>query len=508
MPGSDDYTSNQSATLRAMTATSTMQPNFIIIQGEDAGRALSCYGDPDARTPCLDALAADGCRYDQAFSTAPVCAPSRSTMATGRYAWSMGTHAMRSTLLDAPRTFTESLREAGYYVDWADKTDFNFEPREGHADRLLGHRDTWIEALRNDRLSDAPFCLYANLSVTHESTMWGPAEDRGGAVEERIAREPSLPSEQRVSPDAVRVPAYLPDTLETRTDIARFYEAVAIMDQQAGTILDALRESRHSDNTYVIFLTDHGRGLPREKRWCYGAGLHLSFLVKGPDIAPGTQSDRLISWVDLAPTVLSLAGLPLPADYEGRAFLGPQEAAARDTVFAGRDRMDECFDRVRVARDARYHYIRNDFPEIPYAQRLHYMETMGSMKVLRSRHAHGQLDARTGVFMQSTKPAEELYDTQTDPDMVQNLAADPAHAQTLHRLRDRLRELEGEIPDLGRRRERELVEDGIVANRLEEYRERLRPLPEAYALGDHRDGILEMPGSETRPSGPSGPPSA
>lgn len=477
------------------------RPNFIIIQAEDAGRALGCYGDPDARTANLDRLARRGCRYDNAFSTAPVCAPSRTTTACGRYAWSMGNHAMRCTLVEPPRTFTEELREGGYYVDWAEKTDFNFEPRPGHADHCWGGHERWRDALARGEFRDQPFLLYTNLGITHESTMWDPAVSNPGAMKGRIHEEWQLPAALRPDPGKVRVPAYLPDTLEVRTNIARFYEAVALMDQQVGRILEALDASGQREETYVLFLSDHGRGLAREKRWLYGAGIHLSLLLSGPGIGANTVSERLVSWVDLAPTVLGLAGVAIPEDYEGVAFWGQAEGPERECVYAGRDRMDETFDRSRAVRDREFHYIRNYYPEIPWMPNHHYMNFMGTTHVMRTLHAQKRLRATAAGFLAAEKPVEELYDPEADPDMVVNLAGDARYGEVLERMRGRLEAFQAEVRDLGEEPERALIERGILTDRLEEYRQRLAPLPESFALGGHRMPLLEMPESGGAESG-------
>ena len=473
------------------------KPNFIIIQGEDSGRQLGCYGIPDACTPHLDQLAASGCRFDNAFSTAGVCAPSRGCMVTGRYQWSLGNHHMRSRLVEPPRTFTEELRDAGYFVSWGDKTDFNFEPRPQFADEYEkdNHR-LWRDRLAAGEFNECPFLLYTNLFVTHESTMWPPNPQPWCAAPQRLAERHRLQPGQVPKPSEVRVPAYLPDDYEVRHEITRFYEALAIQDLLAGDLLKALEESGQKENTYIIYLTDHGRGLPREKRWPYAAGIHNSLLVSGPGIEPGEVCDDLVSWVDIAPTVLSLAGCPIPADYEGQAFLGKEKAPARDFIFAGRDRMDCVYDRVRCAREKRFHYIRNFYPDLPRAQRLPYGEKRATMQVLRQENALGRLNPQQADFMRPNRPLEELYDAETDPDMVHNLAGDPAHSATLIRLRDALDAQLRQTGDLAERSERELIDAGIIHDDLEgRYREEARePLPEAFALGGMRQSVVEMPG--------------
>jgi N-sulfoglucosamine sulfohydrolase len=459
-----------------------MKPNIMLLVAEDTGRHHGCYGDPVGRTPAIDHLAAQGARYTQACSTAPVCAPARSSLVTGRYPWALGTHHMRSTLLRPPQLFTEALREAGYFVNWANKTDFNFEPPVSFADE----RSEWFDALASGSLNGRPWFLYHNFGVTHESSIWPETWSTEVA--------PRLPAEQQ-DPSRVPVPSYLPDTPEVRADLARYYDALAVQDQQVGRALAALEASGEAENTLVIYLSDHGRGLPREKRWCYGAGVHLPLIVRWPGkIAPGSVNEELVNWVDLAPTFLSVAGAPPDPAHHGRDFLGANAAATppRACCFAGRDRMDEAFDRVRAAYDGRFHYIRNDFPDLPYAQRVTYMERQATTMVLRQRGADGQLPPAAQAWLARRKPAEELYDAAEDPDMVNNLAADPGHATTLARLRSALEENLARFGDLGRRSERSLIDQGLVADRLPEYAARLEPLPEHLQIGN-RLTTLEMP---------------
>ncbi len=467
------------------------RPNFILLQGEDAGRYLGCYGDPLARTFHLDQLAAQGCVFSNGFSTAPVCAPSRGTMVCGQYAWSLGNHHMRCMLTEPPRTFTEELRDAGYYVNWANKTDFNFEPREEFAD----DRCEWADMLREGRLPrDKPFFLYHNFIVTHESTMWQPDNEWWCAANERLENDWRLDPEDRPNPDEVRVPAYLADHPEIRHEITRFYEALAIMDKQAGELLEALEASGQAENTYVIYLTDHGRGLWREKRWPYDAGIHLSLVIRGPGIERGSVNEDLLSWVDLAPTILSLAGVPIPGHYQGQVFLGPQKAAPRSEVFAGRDRMGEVYDRVRVVREDRLHYCRNYYPHLPYAQRCWYMTHLATTGVMRELMAQDQLSWEQAQFLSDKRPPEELYDAETDPDMVHNLAEDPAYAADLERLRRKLDAHLAQVGDLAEKSERELIDEGIIEDHLETYYKRGVPLPERHAIGGHfRETIVERP---------------
>ncbi len=441
----------------------------MLLQGEDVGRHLGCYGDPDGRTPNLDRLASDGARYTKAYSHAPVCAPSRGGMVTGCYPWSIGNHFMRCRLQDPPRCFTHELRDAGYHVSWPTKLDFNFEPREGWCD----DQDPWWQK----DAPEGPFFVYRNFSLTHESRMFDPPPDWHDFM-------PDLPAELRHKPEEVTPPPYLPDTPELRRQLVAYHDALSAIDLRIGECLRWLDEQGRPEDTLVIFLTDHGRGLPREKRWCYDAGVHLPLILRWPRrIEPGSVVDDLVGWVDVAPTLLSLAGAPVPEHYQGQVFFGKAKTVRREHVFFGRDRMDGVFDKVRGAADGRWHYIRNDAPGLPYAQRQDYMEQQPTVPVMRRMWAEGKLEGDAGIFFQPTKPREELYDLENDPSMLRNLSGDPEHAATLGRLRTALEQQLAMTGDLGETDEHELVARGLVADRIEEYRKRHQPLPAEQKIG-------------------------
>jgi N-sulfoglucosamine sulfohydrolase len=442
----------------------TDRPNIVLLQGEDVGRHLGCYGDPVARTPNLDALAAQGTRYDQAFTHAPVCAPSRGGMVTGKYAYSLGNQHMRSTLAHAPRIFTQELRDAGYVVNWHTKLDFNFDPQDGWRDSS----EPWHEKSPPDQ----PFFLYENFHVTHESSMFPEIPEWQGPPPPEAAHTP------RHRPEDMQPPPWLTDCPELREQLVRYYNAFSVIDAQIGRRLAWLEEQGLADNTIVMFLSDHGRGLPREKRWCYDAGVHLPLIIRWPEhLKPGSVSHDPVAWVDIAPTILSLAGAAIPADYQGRIFLGPDKSAPRDTCFGGRDRMDEVYDRVRFARTKDWHYIRNFTPHLPWAQTQTYMENQKIMGVMRNQWAHGTLTESTRTFFQPQKPGEELYDAVNDPDCMNNLAGDPAYQGILSGMRARLDTHLREVNDLGEMSEEDMIEEDILTDTLKEYRERAAPLP-------------------------------
>lgn len=445
------------------------RPNIVVMMCEDTGRHFGCYGEDYACTPIIDQFAREGTLYSNAFTHAPVCAPSRGGYVTGRYPFSLGNHHMRSTLAHPPRLFTHELRDAGYQVSWATKLDFNLDPTDGWRDT----DQRWWEAPPPTE----PFFAYVNFGVTHESSMWRSPDDQARAT----AR---VRDDQRHDPAGAPVPGYIPDLPEARQMIAAYHDSLTQLDHEAGDVLRWIDQNDLRDNTLVILTADHGRGLLREKRWCYDAGVHLPLIMRWPgQIEPGRINDELVAWVDMAPTFCSLAGAPIPPEYQGQIMLGPDKAPPRQYVYGGRDRMDESYDRTRFARDEQFHYIRNFYPEIPWAQRLSYMEQQSVLQRMRPMFAAGELTGPAAAFMQPTKPPEELYDAQADPEMLNNLADDPAHASQLSRLRAELDRFLDEVQDIAVKSERQLIEEDVLTDRLDEYHQRVQPLPEAQRLG-------------------------
>lgn len=441
------------------------RPNIVWLMGEDMGPELGCYGDLNADTPNMDRLAGQGVRFTHCYTHAPVCAPSRSGLITGRYPIRIGTHHMRSTLLKPPPMFTEYLRKIGYTVAWPiklpgfGKTDFNFElPKDA-----FDVTEDWTK-----NMPKPPFFGFYNLVMSHESQVRAPRE--------KLESWFSV-LKKRHDPAKMRVPAYYPDTPEVRRDLATYYDLVSFVDYQIGLVLDRLEKAGIAGNMVIILSGDHGRGLPRSKRWVYHQGIHVPLIVRWPDqIKPGIVRDDLVSFIDFAPTTLALAGAEIPKDLDGQVFLGPKAASPRKYVYAARDRMDEAYDRIRTVLDKRFQYIRNFHTELPYAQRIAYMEEMPTMQVWRRWHAEGKLVGPQKLFFAPTKPKEELYDIEADPDEVKNLADNPKYQAKLKELRAALDGWIGKTKDMGAIPERELIRRGIVADRLSEYEKRKAPV--------------------------------
>jgi len=413
------------------------RPNILWISCEDMSPDLGCYGDRYATTPNLDRLAAHGVRYTNAFAHAGVCAPARSGIITGMYPTTIGTHQMRCLGVPPPyvKCFTEYLRAAGYYCTNNVKTDYQF------AAPITAWDENSRRAHWRNRSSGQPFFSVINLTVTHESQIRSNME----GVRAPLA---SLAPDEKHDPAEAVLPPYYPDTLPVRKDWAQYYDTMTLMDRQAGQILEQLDEDGLMDDTIVWFWADHGRGLPRAKRWIYDSGIHVPLIIRVPEkyrkiampdnpeaLRSGTVNDDLVSFIDFAPTMLSLAGVKIPGYMHGRAFLGGQRAAPREYVFAVRDRMDGTYDMIRAVRDKRFKYIRNYMPHITYAQYIDYMEMMPTMQEMRRLHAEGKLSGPPTLYFRERKPVEELYDTQSDPHEIRNLADEPQYEEVLERMR-------------------------------------------------------------------------
>jgi uncharacterized sulfatase len=451
---------------RATRATQTAgRPNILWISTEDMSPDLGCYGDSYAVTPNIDRLAAQGMRYTNAFSTAPVCAPSRSAIITGMYPTTIGSMHMRSKAVPPAgvKAFTEYLRAAGYYCTNNSKTDYNFEaPPANRPPDTVWDESGATAHWRNRPDKSRPFFAVFNIMVTHESQIRVP----DAQYKKNTA---ALKPEQFHDPAKAELPPYYPDTPPARKDWARYYDNITAMDYIVADILKQLEDDGLADNTVVFFWGDHGRGLPRAKRFLYDSGLRVPLIARWPGrIQPGTVTDELVCLFDLGPTALSLAGAPIPAHMQAQAILGPQKKAPRQYAFAHRDRMDESYDMMRSVMDKRYHYIRNFHPDRPYAQYIDYMEEMPTMKELRRLYKDHMNALTTNYgkalnpaqlrFMAAEKPPEELYDTPADPHEINNLADSPPHQAILKQMRAALDKWRKETKDLGDVPEMELRE--------------------------------------------------
>lgn len=418
------------------------RPNVLWLSCEDIGPALGCYGDEEAHTPKLDALAGQGARFDAAFGVCGVCAPNRSCIITGIYPTSLGTQNMRSTV-DLPphiKCFPEYLRDAGYYCTNNAKTDYQFAPPKSAWDES-SRKAHW----RNRPDPSQPFFSVFNFENTHESRVNQPPDSRS-----LVSAKRALKPEEFHDPQDMKLPPYYPDNPVLRKQWANYYDLVTALDYWVGGLLQELEEDGLAENTVVLYWSDHGVGFPRAKRWPYDSGLRVPLIVRWPGrIEPGSLRSDLVSFVDFAPTALSLAGVPVPGHMQGQVFLGDATPEPREYIFGFRDRMDERADHIRAVRDTRFKYLRNYDPYTPYAQRLAYAEKYDFYRELRRLHESGELEGPERLYWRETKPLEELYDLPADPHELRNLAESEEHAPVLERMRKALDQWMTETVDLG-----------------------------------------------------------
>jgi arylsulfatase A-like enzyme len=453
----------------AIKRSPSERPNILWLVSEDNDALLGCYGDQLARTPTLDKLARQGVLFERCFAQ-PVCAPSRFTLISGIYAVSCGpANHMRAQgkIPSWLRGFPAFLRAAGYYTSNNAKTDYNSR---------ISIRDAWDESGRNahwrKRANPAQaFFSVFNHEVTHESCLF-PAKD--------VAFE-FTPTD----PAQVRIPPYQPDTPEMRADWARYYDHMAILDRQVAAKLKALEDDGLAENTIVFYYSDNGGVLPRSKRFLQESGTHVPLIVYFPpkwrQLAPARPGSRIkdpVTFVDFAPTVLSLAGVKVPDYMHGRAFAGTARAAPNKFVFLTRDRMDERYDMMRSVVDGRWLYIHNYRPDLPFVQPLEYMfQARGYQSWARVAN-EGKLTSATAQFW-GEKPTEELYDLKDDPDSVKNLAGEAAHRAPLNRMRAALKERVLAVKDNGFLPEGSALEGYEASRKLSAY-----PVERVFALAN------------------------
>lgn len=418
------------------------KPNILWLTCEDNNvNWVGCYGNPHADTPNIDALAAEGFQYMHCYANAPVCAPSRSTWITGIHALSMGTHPMRSRYPiphDRISYYPDLLKDAGYFVGNAKKTDYNIGGRDDKSPWDTDKVD-W-EQLKTQQ----PFFMIINNTKSHESKAFGDIDNTTH------------------DPKNVRLAKYHPDIPDMRKNYAHYHDQVKKMDADIGLALQQLEEMGLAENTIVIHNSDHGGVIARSKRFLFNSGTHCPLIVRIPEkfkhlrpAKPGTKIEDLVSFIDMTKTWLDICGAEKPDYLQGKVFLGPNKES-RDYHVSFRTRMDERCDNVRAIRDKRFLYIRNYMPYAPWGQHLNYLWNMRATQAWEAHHKAGKTDAVTGRFFR-TKPMEELYDTAADPDNVNNLIDDPKYVAEAKRLSEELDQWQRQHFDAGLLPESEIV---------------------------------------------------
>ncbi|MGH0036382.1 MAG: sulfatase family protein [Myxococcota bacterium] len=454
--------------------------NLLLLVAEDMSARVGAFGDPVAATPNLDRLAREGTRFTRVFTAAPVCAPSRAALVTGLHPISIGAQHMRTSSRPAGgyaavpppevKAFPELLRRAGWFTFTDAKLDYQFSGVwSGTGPSTIWSREGASASWRERTHDEQPFFGLLNFGVTHESGVF-PAlfeawPHSAAHLFMQLARAWVYGIPDEVDPALaarIEVPPSYPDTPSVRRDLARHYANIQQMDAQVGEILAQLEADGLADSTLVVWTTDHGDGLPRSKRDLTDGGLHVPLIVRWPEARrpperePGDVDDRLVSFVDIAPTLLAQAGLEPPPWQHGRSFLG-DTALPRRLVFASRDRVDRFPDRERAVRDARFGYIWSAHPETPNGHPLAFRDNIEMVREMRALYEAGSLDAAQRQWFEPTG-RERLYDLETDPHEVRNLVDSPAHAQVLARMRRALADWQARVPDWSLESEAAMVE--------------------------------------------------
>jgi len=425
------------------------KPNILWITCEDQMPTLGCFGDPIAKTPNLDKLAGEGVRFTNTFSTAGVCAPSRATLITGMYQNSIGAHHMRTlgsskfrpvqtysaVIPEYVKCYSELLRKDGYYCTNNSKQDYQFIPP------VTAWDESSNKAHWKNRPDNKPFFAIFNFTVCHESGMW---------------RNKDHPL--KVDPNDVIVPPYYPDNDVVRNELARNYSNLYEMDSLAGIVLKELESEGLLENTIIFFYSDHGGPLPRQKREIYDTGLKVPLIIRFPNLQmAGETVEELVSFVDFAPTLLSLADISIPDYMQGQSFLGDQQSTPRKYIYAARDRLDDEYDMVRGIRDKQFKFFKNFQPEKPYIMDIEYRMQMDLMQELIRAHEAGELNEIQELWFAQSKPDEELYDLYADPSELNNLIDDPQYKEKAEELRTALKKWMDDIGDMGFIPETEMI---------------------------------------------------
>lgn len=442
------------------------QPNILWLVAEDLSPYIPTFGDSTVKTPNLSRLALEGISYDQTFAPHPVCAPARASIITGMYAnhiaashmrtgpWyndNLSEEALEKYRISMPenrtyyeavpppevKMFTEYLRAAGYYCTNNSKQDYQF----------LKTMTAWDEcdnkAHWRNRKKDQPFFSVFNFNVTHESQIWAKKED-------------TLRVDAQLEPP---IPPYLPNTEIAKNDIRRMYSNIIEMDNQIGKIISELESDGLLENTIIFWYSDHGGPLPRQKRMLFDSGIKVPMIIRFPGKEKGgTRDNRMISFIDFAPTVLSLAGIRPPEHMDGSAFLGKYQREEEPLyVFGAADRFDETTDAVRSVRDHRFKYIKYYMPEKSMFLDVRYRNQMPIMQELLRLHKENNLTPEQALWFQETKPEEAFYDLKDDPHELVNLIENKEHKSKIEAMRSALSEWVTSINDTGLKDERLLI---------------------------------------------------
>lgn len=422
------------------TFAHAQKPNILWVTIEDTSpHFIGCYGNEDASTPVMDQLAREGVRFTNAFSTGTVCSPSRSTIVTGVRTYEMGTgnHRSQYPIPEFIKGFPYYLQQEGYYVTNNSKTDYNV------ANAKEFTREAWNESSNKagwwNRQPGQPFFSVFNFMESHQSrTMTHTYE----WYRQEVLDE--LPEEDQIGDNEFDLPPFYKDSKKMRKQFARVYNSIKLTDKRIGELLERLESDHLMDSTIIFFYADHGEGIPRGKTNGINLGYRVPFVVWFPPMyehlspwGTGVVTEELVSFEDLAPTLISLAGGKVPDYLKGRILVGDARTKPLDQLFLSSDRSDNGIDMVRTVTDGRYLYSRNYMPFMPEARYIRYMEIGDIKQAMRKDLADHQLNPLQKSLFED-RPAEFLYDIEKDPWETHNLIDDSAMQPLLQSMRTAL----------------------------------------------------------------------
>ena len=425
------------------TALASSSPNILWITSEDNSiEWISCYGSKNAKTPHIDQLAKEGFRYLYCFDNGAVCAPTRSSWITGMHSISNGTQPMRSgfEIPESISFYNELLQKAGYFTSNCSKTDYNLRGPKGRNPKDFwnysggDYAGTWKK-----RKDGQPFFTVYNIGESHESRAFGDHND------------------ESIDPNKMILAPYHPDLPEMRNTYAKYASAVSKMDKLVGQAIENLKKDNLYEDTILVYNSDHGGVLARSKRFLYSSGIHCPLIVRIPGKwkhlypkgkEPGSTIDRIVSFIDMPKTWVSLTGAEMTDNFQGRIFLGPDTEPEPQYHFSWRSRADERFDCVRVMRDEQFAYHKNYAPFAPNGQYLAYMHNMKATGAWERHHRAGKTNPVTGRFFEP-RPSEEFYDNFKDFHNIDNQIDDPLHQAKIKELKKELRRQQLKYFDCG-----------------------------------------------------------
>ncbi len=415
------------------------KPNILWITLEDTSpQFLANYGSQIVTTPIMDNLGSSGVIFSNAYATGSVCSSSRSTIITGCPTEVLGTgnHRSNYAIPSFIKGFPYYLRQAGYFTSNNAKTDYNIKNENDFVN------DAWDESSGEagwwNRKKDQPFFSVFNFTNCHQSrTMTRP-----WLWYKEFILDP-LPDSLKVDPEEIYMPPFYNDSKEMRKQVSRVYNSLRKTDLDVAELLNKLEQDGLKKNTIIFIFADHGEGIPRGKGHSIGCGHRVPFYIwfseKYKDLSPwGVKvvTEELVSFEDLAPTILSLAGCEIPSYMKGRPFLGQKRQSPRPYVFGSRNRLDDTPGLERTVFDGHFVYSRNFYPHLPVQRFQKYADVSDIVKTIRLDADNGELNSIQLELVKQSRPVEYLYDLQNDIWEVNNLATDPNYEQDLERLKE------------------------------------------------------------------------